>query len=179
MLTKEIRNRIEEELQIDLDRRTARGKHLRRRDHVYARALYYGICREVTNLSLDEIGKTLDQNHATVLHSIKNVFSNLEFWSEKFYVRTYNKVLSEVDPIKQALKDEKAKNKSYLQLLGQNALLQSMLDKANNEVENSGEYREKYIKANVRLQHLKGLILKKQSITAAKNFISELELIKE
>jgi len=179
MIEKEIRSRLEQELQINLDHRRDNGKHLRRRDYVYARALYYGICREVTNLSLDQIGRTLGQNHATVLHSIKNVFSNLDLWEEKIYVRVYNTVLSDVNPMEKALKSVQSKNKSYLQLLGHNTQLKSMLERANYEVEHSGEYRDKYIKANIRLQHLKSLILKKGSISAAKKFIAELELIEE
>lgn len=179
MLMKEIRNRIEEELQINLDERTSKGKHIRSREYVYARALYYGICREVTPLSLCAIGETLEQDHATVLHSLRKVFRNLDSWNEKFYIRVYNKILSEVTPIKENIQKEKVKNRSYLDLLIKNASLQSDLDKLKDEVENSGEYREKYIKANVRLQHLKGLILKRNSLACAKTFIAELEQLEQ
>jgi len=38
---------------------------------VYARCIYYRLCREYTKASLYEIGEILNKNHATVLHGLK------------------------------------------------------------------------------------------------------------
>lgn len=179
MLVQEIRNRVEDELKIDLDYRKPSGKHSRVPKYVYARAIYYGLCREFSGLSLTEIGETLGQNHATVLHSINNVFSNLEVWNDKFYLKAYNNICTEIEPIKKEIKHRKARENSYLELLNNNIRLQSLLDKANDEVESSGDYKQKYIRANVKLQHLKGLVSKKQSLTQAKLFVEEINLIEE
>lgn len=45
----------------------------RERDYVYARAIYFYLCREYTPLTTKKIGESLGKDHATVLHAIKNV----------------------------------------------------------------------------------------------------------
>ena len=85
MKHKIIRNKVEEELNIDLE------NICRRREYVYARALYFGLCKELTKDSLDFIGSTLDKNHATVLHNINNIFNNFMIYGEKKYSTTFLK----------------------------------------------------------------------------------------
>ena len=55
----------------------------RKREIVETRAMYYTILKNFSNLSLSAIARTVNKNHATVLHSINN-FDN---W------RTHNKYL--------------------------------------------------------------------------------------
>ncbi|QDP55107.1 MAG: putative bacterial DnaA helix-turn-helix protein [Prokaryotic dsDNA virus sp.] len=45
----------------------------RERSYVYARAVYFYLCREYTPLSTKKIGESLGKDHATVLHAIKKV----------------------------------------------------------------------------------------------------------
>jgi len=45
----------------------------RKRDYVYARAVYFYLCREYTPFSTEKIGDSLGKDHATVLHAIKKV----------------------------------------------------------------------------------------------------------
>ncbi len=179
MLTEEIRNRVEQELQINLDERRENGKHIRTPEAVYARSLYYGLCREFSNLSLSDIAATLGQNHATVLHSLNNVFSNFEVWNDKVYLNVYTEVSNQIKPIKEELKKRRAEKDSYLNLLSENVKLKALVEKANKELNDSGRHKEKYIKANVKLQHLKSLVSKRQSLTQAKQFVEEINLIEE
>ena len=71
-----IRNKVEEHLNIDIEVPT------RQREFVYARALYFGLCREVLNMGFAHIGDTLGYDHATVLYHTKNTFKNLFLWKE-------------------------------------------------------------------------------------------------
>lgn len=66
--TKQIRNYMETCLGIDLSFRS------RKRSNVYARAVYFKLCKEYTRLSLTDIGASVNVDHATVIHGINNVF---------------------------------------------------------------------------------------------------------
>ena len=66
--TKGIRTHIENCLNIDLSLRT------RKRNYVYARAVYFKLCKEYTRLSLNDIALSINMDHASVLHAINNVF---------------------------------------------------------------------------------------------------------
>ena len=52
----------------------------RKREYVEARAFYYEIARKVTNFSLEEIGRQVDKDHATVLYALMNI---VQFLDEK------------------------------------------------------------------------------------------------
>ena len=84
-----IRNKVEEHLNIDLEVPT------RQRDFVYARALYFGLCREFLGMGTAHIGKTLGYDHATVLYHTKNTFKNLFLWKETKYINAYSKIRRE------------------------------------------------------------------------------------
>ena len=47
--------------------------NVRFKDYVYGRTLYYGLCRKHTNYSYSSIGRSVKKDHATVLHSLKNL----------------------------------------------------------------------------------------------------------
>jgi chromosomal replication initiation ATPase DnaA len=46
---------------------------------VVSRQIYCKLAREILNLTLSEIGKEINRDHATVLHSIKEIDSRLQF----------------------------------------------------------------------------------------------------
>ncbi len=48
-------------------------RNTRKRNYVEARAIFYKLCREFTKLSLEQIGKQVDRDHASVLHGIKSL----------------------------------------------------------------------------------------------------------
>ena len=62
-----IKNLVEKEFDLQLKRKT------RRRVYVEARAIYYMLLREKGRMSFANISETLDKNHATVLHAVKNL----------------------------------------------------------------------------------------------------------
>lgn len=75
------------------------SKNTREREYVEARALYFKICRDFTQHSFADIGKTLSKNHATVLHAINNVYPLAEAFNErvaKLYI-VFKKAFNEMD----------------------------------------------------------------------------------
>ena len=65
-MTKEIIDYINTELGIDITKRK------RTNEYVFARTIYYKLARELTNLSLEEIGSHVNKDHCSVLHNLKN-----------------------------------------------------------------------------------------------------------
>jgi hypothetical protein len=58
----------------------------RRRDITYMRAIYYKLCKEFTFEPLHQIGKTVNRDHATVIHGLKT-FDNIidNFWEKEYF----------------------------------------------------------------------------------------------
>ena len=67
-----IKNLVEEEFNVQIIRKT------RRREYVEARAMYYKLLLDKKNMTLTQIAKTLNKNHATVL----NAKRRLRDWME-------------------------------------------------------------------------------------------------
>ena len=178
MITKEIRSRVENYLQIDLNRRSENNNHIREPRYTMARAVYYALCRKYTTLSYQQIGDTLEQNHATVLHAVKNIFPNLAVWKEKQYMEVYQDVCDEIEPIKARLKKEAQEARDYVALLDENAELKMLLDLALKELNNEDNYIQKYIMAKTQLGYLTSVITKKKSLATAEQFIEQLKEIK-
>lgn len=65
---KEIMNYVIDQTGLDIRENT------RRREYVYARSLYFKLAREFTAISMRDIAESVDRDHATVIHSINNVF---------------------------------------------------------------------------------------------------------
>jgi hypothetical protein len=61
-----IKRRINDFFDIDIDKPTRIEKY------VEARMIYYWLCYYFTNMNLSRIAKTVNKNHATVLHGIRN-----------------------------------------------------------------------------------------------------------
>ena len=86
MTTEEIKQLVEDELGYKIDVKS------RKRKIVYGRAIYFKICKDRTNLSLHEIGQTLNLNHATVIHSLKNVFTTFKLYNPE-YLTIYKRII--------------------------------------------------------------------------------------
>ena len=82
---KVILNEVKNTLETDI-----RAKR-RTREMVYARAVYYRLCKDLTSHSLSEIGSCLHKDHATVLHGLK-VFECLEFNKDYSYIKAYEEM---------------------------------------------------------------------------------------
>jgi hypothetical protein len=105
MLVRKIRAMVENLLLVDLEKINPVNNLLsRQREIVYARVVYYGLCRELTSLSLASIGNTLGQNHATVLHAT-NKYELLEIWNEHKYVDVVDKVRNELMPLVKQMRE--------------------------------------------------------------------------
>jgi len=77
-LTKEeILKVICRELQMNFEE--VKNRKTRLRDFVYARQLYAYFCKQYTNESLSKIGKFINKDHATMIHSIKQIKGLCEF----------------------------------------------------------------------------------------------------
>lgn len=85
MEIKEIRSLVERELELDLSYPS------RVRARVYARAIYFKLCKEHTRKSLSEIGSCVDRDHATVLHGIK-IFDDVILEYEMNLYEVYDKL---------------------------------------------------------------------------------------
>ena len=87
MIQKELKKIIKHETGIDLDDEDILKSQ--RREYVEARGMYCVLLREMTNLTLISIGKSLNKDHTTVLYSL----INFKYWSvadphlEKIYIQ--------------------------------------------------------------------------------------------
>ena len=61
--------KIKEAVEIQIDEQL--NNKTRKREMVYARAVYFKLCKQHTRASLSRIGKSVEKDHATVLHGIK------------------------------------------------------------------------------------------------------------
>lgn len=65
-------------------------------DHVVARAIYYDIAYNRLRLgSLSSIGRSIGKNHATVLHSINNIFPHIGRYYKNHYLQ-YKNILKHI-----------------------------------------------------------------------------------
>ena len=62
-----IKQIVESYFEISISRNT------RKRQYVEARAIYFKLCRIFTQLSLEQIGKSVNRDHASVLHGVKSI----------------------------------------------------------------------------------------------------------
>lgn len=86
-MLKEIMKLVSEQYGLDITQTN------RRKDLVMARWVYYKLCRDFTPASLAEIGKSLNKNHATVLHGLKG-FENWQLQKSYYadHIEIYEKI---------------------------------------------------------------------------------------
>jgi len=82
------------------------GIKSRAREVVYARAIYYKLCRQFTKQPLSAIGREVGKDHATVLYGI-NLFDDVVSEFEMEYLKIY-------DRIKLAITSSDANKEKYL-----------------------------------------------------------------
>tara|TARA_B100000424_G_C22819580_1_gene438501 strand:- start:178 stop:567 length:390 start_codon:yes stop_codon:yes gene_type:complete len=101
-----IKQLVEEKFDSKLNRRS------RKRPYVYQRAVYFKICKEKAKCSLEQIGRTVNKDHATVLHGIK-IFDLFDEWKEDEYIKVYQEVIG-------ILEDNEAKKRMNTHLTRKN-----------------------------------------------------------
>ena len=84
MKIRDIRSLVEMKLDLDLSDKS------RKRELVYARAIYFKLCRVLTKETLYRIGKSLNQNHATVLNGISIYDNVISEGYEPYYNKIYH-----------------------------------------------------------------------------------------
>lgn len=88
MITSELKRIIRKETNIDLENKDV--LICRDRDFVEARAMYYNLLRQYTNMTYTKIGKTVNKNHASVLHAC----NSFEYWlkQDEGLLNVYTKI---------------------------------------------------------------------------------------
>ena len=89
-MIEKIRKEVEQATMQDLSSRR------RQRELVYARAIYFKLCKEKTTSTLKRIAGTLGVNHATVLHAINNVFPLIKR-DEPYLYEIYSRIKNSDD----------------------------------------------------------------------------------
>jgi len=85
---RDIKTKVQQSAKLKLTRNT------RLRRYVYARAIYFKLCKEFTHSTLVEIGKSVGRDHASVIHGLK-VFNILIMYSESV-LQLYTKIKKEL-----------------------------------------------------------------------------------
>jgi len=81
---------------IELDFGVTIKKQSKLREYVYPRAIYFKLCREYTELTLQELAESVGlTNHATVLRAINNTFYDAIY--ENRYKNYYDKFKRQMD----------------------------------------------------------------------------------
>ena len=138
-----IKQIVESYFEISISRNT------RKRQYVEARAIYFKLCRIFTQLSLEQIGKSVNRDHASVLHGVKsiNTWVQVDKRMNNNMRILKNKIINY-----QVEKDETVElNESivlkYIQLKEQVKEQQEIIDKLNtdlNEITIKHDKREKF-----------------------------------
>lgn len=76
---------VEQKLLINL------SSESREREYVYARSVYFKLCRELTPYGITSIGSSLGKHHASVLHSLKTFDQVITKLEPKLY-ETYKEI---------------------------------------------------------------------------------------
>ena len=138
-----IKEIVESYFEISISRNT------RKRQYVEARAIYFKLCREFTQLSLEQIGKSVNRDHASVLHGVRSINTWVQVdkrMSNSMHILR-NKIINY-----QIEKDETVElNESivlkYIQLKEQVKWQEEMIQKLNtdlNEITIKHDKREKF-----------------------------------
>ena len=138
-----IKEIVESYFEISISRNT------RKRQYVEARAIYFKLCREFTQLSLEQIGKSVNRDHASVLHGCRSINTWVEVDKR---INNNMRILKNKIVNYQIEKDETVElNESivlkYIQLKEQVKEQQEIIDKLNtdlNEITIKHDKREKF-----------------------------------
>jgi len=81
--------------ELEMDFKEVKTRKTRLREYVYARQLYAYFCRIYTNESLTNIGKFINKDHTTIIHSSNQIENFKAFDKEiKNHVRKLNNQLT-------------------------------------------------------------------------------------
>ena len=125
-MTKDIIRFINTELNIDITKKTKTN------DYVFARVVYYKLAKELTVISLDEIGRQVNKDHCSVLHNLKSFDHIMKIPKYKKLYTTFKEypieedrtnhleVLNINEQLRNELIDTKQKHRKLLEDIEQN-----------------------------------------------------------
>lgn len=111
MKLQEVIQFIQEKMEVDLQ------ENSRKRENVYARAIYFKVTRELfPRKSLDLIGSLVGRDHASVLHGINKVFPMIKLYEPtvyEVYEDTRAMILHNISDLTGEEYEESKKSKEY------------------------------------------------------------------
>tara|TARA_Y100000401_G_C8241337_1_gene183181 strand:- start:66 stop:476 length:411 start_codon:yes stop_codon:yes gene_type:complete len=112
------------------------SKNTRNRSYVYGRAIYFKLCKEFSHATLNEIGKSVGREHASVIHGL-NVFDMIAMYNDsiiKVYTKIRDTLVEENEEDLKRYNEENYYKIKYEQLLEEHELLLEKLTKVNEVV---------------------------------------------
>lgn len=136
-ILQEIKHLVEKELQLNLDYKT------RKREYVFARAVYYRLCHEFTKCSLTAIGKEVNKDHATVIHGLK-IFKEFNLFPSMYQseLKAYNNIYPTLKKVSDELKDNMPE--TLLERITNER--QEMMNERNKSIEDYNTLKDKHNK---------------------------------
>lgn len=134
-ILQDIKQLVENETKLNLQTKT------RKKEYVFARAIYFRLCKEFTTYSLASIGSTVNKDHATVLHGLK-IFREFQGLSNTFQseLTAYYNIVPKLKKISEELK---AKNpETLLERLAKEK--QDMINERDKSIEDYNTLKHKH-----------------------------------
>ena len=122
----DIKHFVENELKLNISRNT------RKREYVYARAIFFKLCKEFSHQTLSNIGEFVGRDHASVIHGLY-VFDVIALHKDSIlnsYTKIRNKIFEETEDDLRKYNRENYYKIKYKQLLEQHQELQNRYDLA-------------------------------------------------
>lgn len=127
------------------------GRNTRKRPYVEKRAVYFLLCKELTPYSYAEIGATVGKDHATVVHSMKNVLPVLDDYHRKSINLL---MLSCKKAVSRTVKPKKEDNQLLLQYMSVKNKYEELLDEATQMRQRLNNYPELVVKVSELMMQL-------------------------
>ena len=128
----DIKHFVENELEVNISMNT------RKREYVYARAIFFKLCREFSHQTLSKIGEFVGRDHASVMHGLY-VFDVIVLHNASIlnsYTKVRNKIFEETEDGLSKYNRENYYKIKYEQLLEEHQELQIKYD-LNYETQNT------------------------------------------
>ena len=120
----DIKHFVEAELKINISRNT------RKREYVYARAIFFKLCKEFSHQTLSKIGEFVGRDHASVIHGLY-VFDVIALHKDSIlnsYTKIRNEIFEETEDDLRKYNRENYYKIKYEQLLEEHQELQKRYD---------------------------------------------------
>ena len=126
MKISQIQKYVESYTELDLTTKT------RERNHVYARAAYYYLCKKYTKVSLVNIAKSVNVTHASVLNALNGTIEEVFMYDQGLkalcdnFTRVFDQDTFEVNETKVDIVNENVDLKNELSIIKSSLIYQAM-----------------------------------------------------